>query len=59
MPDDPSLRGSPDNRRVNLSQPHEVAYWTKELRVTESRLRELVRIHGDRVHDLRKAIGGY
>ena len=30
MPDDKSKRGSPDNRRLNKSEPYEVAYARKK-----------------------------
>jgi hypothetical protein len=29
MPDNKKKVGSPDSKRVNTSEPYEVAYWTK------------------------------
>src|SRR5262245_45640455 len=42
MADDPKKRASPDNKRISLSEPHEVRYWTKKLGVTQTRLRSAV-----------------
>ena len=42
MSDDKSNRGPADRSRINLSEDYEVQYWTKELGVTEERLKEAV-----------------
>lgn len=42
MADDPSKRGTPDNDLISLTQPHEVAYWTRALGVTEAQLRAAI-----------------
>ena len=42
MADNPKNRGEPDRSLIALGQPHEVAYWTKALGVTEARLRKAV-----------------
>lgn len=41
---------------ANLSEDYEVRYWTKELGVTEDRLRELVRQHGNSINKIREAL---
>jgi hypothetical protein len=43
MADDLSKRGPADRIRINVNERHEVNYWTRELGVTEARLRELVK----------------
>jgi hypothetical protein len=56
MSDDKTQRGPRDRSRINLSEDYEVRYWTKELGVTEDRLRELVRQHGNSVEKIREAL---
>ena len=43
MSDDTKSRGEPDRSLINVNQEHEVRYWTKELGVTEERLRQAVK----------------
>ena len=43
MSDDLNNRGAQDRARININEPHEVAYWTKELGVTKERLQQLVK----------------
>ena len=38
MSDDKSNRGPQDRSRINVHEPYEVQYWTKELRVTKEQL---------------------
>jgi hypothetical protein len=56
MADNPEIRGTQDRRRINLSQPHEVKYWTKALGVTEQQLREAVQRVGSIAEDVRRAL---
>ena len=42
MNDDTWAHGEPDRSRINVNQEHEVRYWTKELGVSEERLRSTV-----------------
>jgi hypothetical protein len=56
MTDDPS-KTAQDRQRINVHQDYEVDYWTRELGVSRERLRQLVSEHGDRVDDVRKALG--
>lgn len=58
MKDDPRNRGEPDRSLVNLNQEHEVRYWTKELGVTESRLREAVQEVGTSAAKVREFLRG-
>ena len=47
MADDLHQRGSQDRSRISLSEDWEVAYWTKELGVSEDELVRLVHRHGN------------
>jgi hypothetical protein len=57
MADDTSKRGGADRTRINLNEDYEVRYWTKALGVTEERLRELVREHGNSAEKIREELG--
>ena len=57
MPDDPSKRGKPDQDRINVHEDWERKHWAKELGISEDRLRELVKLHGPMVKDVKKALG--
>ena len=57
MADDPNVRHGQDRDRINLTQPHEVAYWTKALGENEELLRKVVADVGDRVEAVRKHLG--
>jgi hypothetical protein len=57
MPDNKQLTGSPDNRRINIHEAYEVAYWCKELRVTEAQLRAAVVAVGDSAAAVRRYLG--
>lgn len=59
MADDPNKRGPQDRGRINLSERHEVRYWTKELGVSEDMLRETVGQFGNRVGAVREAISHF
>lgn len=54
MGDDKSKRGAPDRSRINLNEDYEVKYWTKELGVSEARLRAAVAAVGVMAADVRK-----
>jgi len=57
MADDKSNRGPADRARVNIHEPYEVEYWSKEFGVTPDKLRELVGKHGVMATDIRRALG--
>lgn len=46
MSDDLTNRGPQDRARVNVNEDHELRYWTKELGVSEQRLKEAVNAVG-------------
>jgi hypothetical protein len=56
MADDKTKRGEPDRIRINVNEPYELEYWTKELGVSGAKLKELVKQHGVMVADVRKAV---
>lgn len=49
--------GTPDSKRINVNEEHEVKYWTKALDVTEAKLKELVKSVGTSADAVRKALG--
>jgi hypothetical protein len=53
MSDDLDKRRPQDASRINLSEPWEVAYWTKALKLTEKELRAAVAAVGDRAEAVR------
>lgn len=54
MADDLKNRGEPDRSRINMAEPHEVRYWTKELGVTEEQLQQAVKSAGPMVASVRQ-----
>lgn len=52
--DDKSKTGSPDSKRINVNEDHEVAYWTKELGVTKEKLQEAVDAAGTSAEAVRE-----
>ena len=42
MSDDKKNRGPADRARINVNESYELAYWTKELGVSEKTLRDAV-----------------
>ena len=53
MADDRSKRGPPHRTQINVGEPHEVAYWTKELGCSEAQLRAAVKAAGPMVASVR------
>ena len=56
MPDT-NARNPEDSSRISLTQDHEVRYWTETLDITEERLRQLVKDHGNSAEAVRLALG--
>lgn len=56
MPDNPLLRGAPDNRLVSLTQPHEVRDWCQVFDCTEDELRAAVKAVGHRADEVQARI---
>ena len=46
MSDDTRIRGASDRQRINLSQEHEVRYWTERFGVTRDELQRAVEVVG-------------
>ena len=42
MPDSKKQSGSPDSKRININEEHEVQYWTKALGVSKTELMNAV-----------------
>lgn len=57
MSDDLTNRGAQDRARINLNEDHELRYWTKELEVSEQRLKEAVNAAGVSVEAVKKHLG--
>ena len=57
MSDDTSKRGGADRSRINMNQPHEVAYWTKALGVSEEQLKQAVKSVGSGAEEVRRHLG--
>jgi hypothetical protein len=45
MTDEGNRNDTAERSRINLRDPHEVSYWTKELGVSPATLRQLARKH--------------
>lgn len=58
MADDKTHRGSPDRDRINLSEEHEVRYWSEKFGVSAEQLREAVRQAGPTADAVEKRLRG-
>lgn len=56
MSDDLNNAGPQDRARINVNEPHEVTYWTKELGVTKDRLAQLVKEVGPSAKAVREKL---
>ncbi len=54
MSDDLTNRGPQDRARINVTEDHELRYWTKELGVSEERLKAAVKTVGVSVESVRE-----
>ena len=54
MPDDLTKKRPQDAEKINLSQQHEIDYWTKALHTTEAKLRAAVSKVGSYVSDVKE-----
>jgi hypothetical protein len=57
MADNLDLRGKPDQDRINVHEPWELKRWAKELGVSDDKLKDLVRVNGPMVKDVKRALG--
>lgn len=46
MADDPTKKGPQDRSRINLSEAHEIRYWTDKFRAPEGPLEQAVKTVG-------------
>jgi hypothetical protein len=46
MPDNLTIRRPQDPAKINVNEPWELEYWTKELGVTAQQLRDAVKLVG-------------
>ena len=58
MADDTSVRSGADRSRINTSQDHEIAYWTKALGVSSDELRAAVAAVGSSADKVREYVAG-
>jgi hypothetical protein len=57
MTDNLSNRGPQDRARINVNEAHEIQYWTKQLGVSETQLREAVQAVGVSADAVKKHFG--
>jgi hypothetical protein len=57
MADDTSNRGQQDRSRINISQEHEVRYWTETLGVSQDQLKAAVQAVGNSADKVREHLG--
>ena len=55
--DDLKKKGAADRRKINMAEPWEVDYWTKELGVSREELRKLIAKVGTSADAVRKELG--
>jgi len=55
--DDKANRGPRDGQRINLTEDHELRYWTEALGITAEKLRETVQRVGPMASNVREALG--
>jgi len=54
MTDNKDLRGTPDNKRIDVNDPSEVRDWTKSLDCTPAELKQAVKKVGTSAADVKK-----
>ena len=57
MADDKTKRGQPDRSKINMSEDHEVQYWTKHLGVSREELQRAIDKVGNSAATVRKQLG--
>ena len=57
MADDLTKRGQPDRSLINMSEDHEVKYWTRHLGVSREELQRAVDKVGNAAAAVRKELG--
>jgi hypothetical protein len=54
MADNLDQRGQQDRARINMNEPWEVQYWTRQLGVSQDQLARLVQVAGNSVAAVRR-----
>jgi hypothetical protein len=57
MTDNLTAREQPDRSKINMSQDHEVRYWTKHLNISKEELRKAIDKVGNSAAAVRKELG--
>ena len=57
MPDNLKIKQPQDPQKINVNEPWELTYWTKELGVSEDELKAAVEAVGVKVEDVKKHLG--
>ena len=57
MADDLTNRGEPDRSKINMSEDHEVTYWTRRLGTTREELQKVVDRVGNSAAAVAKEFG--
>ena len=57
MTDNLTARDQPDRSKINMSQAHEVRYWTKHLKISKEELRKAIDKVGNSAAAVRKELG--
>ena len=58
MSDDTRKRGPQDAKQIDMSQEHEVRYWTERFRVSREKLQEAVNAAGPMADAVEKRLRG-
>lgn len=56
MPDNTNIRQPEDPTKINIRQPWEIAYWTKEFNVSKEKLIRTVKKVGPLVKNVKKEL---
>ncbi|MBR0855652.1 DUF3606 domain-containing protein [Bradyrhizobium liaoningense] len=56
MSDDKTKRGKPDRERINVHEPYELDYWSKEFGITKEQLKAAVQVSGPMVVNVRNYV---
>ena len=57
MSDDLSKKGQQDRNRIDVSEEHELRYWTEKFHVSPDELRSAVQKVGPMVKDVQRHLG--
>ncbi|MCC2657169.1 MAG: hypothetical protein K0Q76_2277 [Panacagrimonas sp.] len=55
--DDPTKRNSPDSKRINVNEDHELRYWSAAFNVSVDELKKAVQAAGTMADDVRAYFG--